>query len=148
MGSHEAVFKSFEQVATRGDPYWWLSAVQCRGCAQAWLVGSEERQNDIFCLRRLTPDALADIVQGNSWPHDFERYETLLELGRRAGRSVRFTDPLTSPSLRATVTDLARGRPGIALSTLVELLNLDRELAEQVATSVIKQTGVAIDLDR
>jgi hypothetical protein len=109
MGAHEALFASLEEVATRGDPFWWLWAAQCRQCGQGWLVGSEERQNDVYCMRRLSPTALAAAVRGQ-WPPDFDRYESLLEIGRRAGRSVRFIEPLARSSLRATMADLARDR--------------------------------------
>jgi hypothetical protein len=148
MGAHEALFASLDEVATRGDPCWWLWAAQCRKCGQGWLVGSEERQNDVYCMRRLSATALADVVQGRQWPPDFDHYESLLEIGRRAGRSVRFIDPLASSSLRATMTDVARDRPGVALSALAALLNLDLEVAEQIAVSAMDQAEVVIDLSR
>lgn len=147
MGAHEALFASLDQVATRGDPYWWLWAAQCRQCGQGWLVGSEERQNDIYCMRRLVPAELAAAVQGQ-WPPDFDRYQSLLEIGRSAGRSVRFIDPLGSSSLRATMIDLARDRPGVAVSALAALLNLDREVAVQIAVNAMEQSKVVIDLRR
>jgi hypothetical protein len=148
MGAEEAVFASLDEVATRGDPYWWLWAAHCRVCGQGWLVGSEQRQNDVYCMRRLSAVALADVVQRRQWPPDFDQYETLLEIGRRAGRSVRFVEPLASASLRATMTDLARARPGVALSALAALLNLDLDVAEQIAVSVLQESGVVIDLKR
>ena len=147
MGAHEALFKSLDEVATRGDPYWWLWAARCRECGQSWLVGSEERQNDVYCMRRLSPSELAGAVRGQ-WPPDFDRYESMLEIGRTAGRSVRFIDPLGSSSLRATMADLARDRPGMALSELGALLNLDREVAGQIAVSVMEESDVVIDLRR
>ncbi len=148
MGAHETLFASLDEVATRGDPYWWLWAAQCRKCGQGWLVGSEERQNDVYCMRRLSPNALADVVLGRQWPSDFDHYERLLEIGRTAGRSVRFMDPLASSSLRAMMIDLARERPGVALSALAALLNLDLEVAERVAASAMAQAEVVIDLSR
>jgi hypothetical protein len=148
MGAHEAVFASLEEVAIRGDPYWWLWAAHCRKCGQGWLVGSEERQNDVYCMRRLSAAGLEDVVQGRHWPPDFDHYESLLEIGRRAGRSVRFIEPLTSGSLRATMTDLARDRPGVALSAIAAVLNLDLEVAEQIAVDVMREPGVVIDLKR
>jgi len=148
MGSHEAVFASLEDVAKRGDPYWWLWAAKCRECGQAWLVGSEERQNDVFCMKRLSATVLQALVGQGQWPADFDRYENLLAIGRSAGRSVRFVDPLRSSSLPATMADLARDRPGVALSAVAALLNLDLEIAERIAVGVMKDTGVAIDLSR
>lgn len=148
MGAHEPVFASLDKVATRGAPYWWLWAARCRRCGQGWLVGSEERQNDVFCMKRLSPPVLAEIVHGRQWPADFDHYEDLLRIGRDAGRSVRFIDPLAGSSLRETMADLARDRPGLPLSDLVALLNLDLDVAERLAISVMEQTGVVIDLGR
>ncbi|OAI54788.1 hypothetical protein AYO44_14250 [Planctomycetaceae bacterium SCGC AG-212-F19] len=53
MGQHEEVFRTLEKVCTRGTPWWWLYASTCRACGQTWLVAQEERQNDVFILRRL-----------------------------------------------------------------------------------------------
>src|SRR5689334_2943058 len=112
------------EVASRGQPYWWLEASRCTECGSAWLIGHEERQNDIFALRRLRASELADILEKRIWPSDFDEYETLLKLGRDAGHSVWWLDPIGGSSLLDTITDLARQRPGIRVSELAELLNI------------------------
>jgi hypothetical protein len=144
--SHEDVMDSLAEVRRRGEPHWWLWAARCTACGQAWLVGSEERQNDLFCLRRLDEAELNAIEERDRWPEDFDSYERLLQVGREAGRSVRFADPLDS-SIGNTMADLARARPGIKVSALAGLLNLDIELAVELARRASAQSGVRITFD-
>jgi len=144
--SHEDVMGTLAEVRRRGDPYWWLWAASCSACGQAWLVGSEERQNDVFCLRRLDENELRRIEEQGRWPDEFDRYEQLLAIGLGAGRSVRFANPLAS-SLRDTVADLARERPGIAVSELAKLLNLEDDLAHALARRAVDQDQVTISFD-
>ncbi|MBF5042267.1 hypothetical protein FGE12_07640 [Aggregicoccus sp. 17bor-14] len=140
------VFRSLEQVAQRGDPYWWLWAARCRLCGQGWLIGQEERQNDVFCMLRLDARQLQDIVAQQQWPSDFDAYETLLRIGFDRGRRVRFAEPMTS-SMNATIADLARARPGIAISEVARLLNLDLATATELARKAIGRDGVRITFD-
>ena len=49
----EPVLATIEQRLSRGEPFWWLWCGECTRCGQWWLVAQEERQNDVFCLRRL-----------------------------------------------------------------------------------------------
>lgn len=137
MGHHEEVFQSLTETHRRGLPWWWLLSYRCEVCGQDWLVASEERQNDVYILRRLDRAAVERIERENTWPSDFDRYETLLEIGRVAGCSVQYFDVGDSPLLH-TIADLARERPGIRVSRLAELLNLDTadtaELARQVVS--------------
>jgi hypothetical protein len=112
------------------------------------LIGSEERQNDVYCLRRISPEIISDIMERDQWPADFDRYETLLQIGRAAGRSARFIEPLSSDSLAATIEDLARERPGIALSELAGLLNLELETARSIVITIAGKERLAVDLDR
>lgn len=86
------------------------------------------------------------IEETDRWPEEFDRYERLLECGRDAGRSVRFADPL-EPSLVVTVADLARARPGIEVSDLAGLLNLEGDLAAELARRAVAQAGVTISFD-
>jgi hypothetical protein len=143
MGKHEDVFRTLEEVRTRGAPWWWLYASTCRACGETWLVAQEERQNDVFILRRLDRATTERLLRDNVWPADFDRYEALLEIGRATGRSVRFFDVADS-SLIQTVTALARDRPGIRVSELASLLNLDPAAAAQIARSA---AGVEITFD-
>jgi len=144
--SHEDVFQSLVEVKARGAPYWWLWAARCRICGQGWLVGQEERQNDLFCLRRLDDEELQAIERYDRWPTDFDTYERLLQIGLQAGRSVRFVDPKDS-SLCDTIVSLAKQRPRIAVSELAVLLNLDPELAAELARQAVEQQDVEITLD-
>jgi hypothetical protein len=146
MGDHESVFQTLIKLRERGEPRWWLYASCCEACGQLWLVAQEERQNDVFILKRLDQTAATDLSTADVWPRDFDRYETLLEIGRVAGKKVSFVDPFDS-SLVATIEDLARDRPYIAVSEIARLLNLDLRLATALARAVVRTTGVIIKFD-
>jgi hypothetical protein len=142
----KAVFQYMEEVTRRGEPFWWLSLEHCRECHQWWLVASEERHNDVYCLRRLDRQIADEILNKNSWPDCFDRYETLLRLGYDTGRSVRFVDPMDS-SMAWTIADLAKERPGITISEIAKLLNLDMELAKDLAKKAVRNEGVKINFE-
>jgi hypothetical protein len=90
MGHHDRLFATLDEVKRRGEPKWWLWMARCRACRQAWLVGADELQNDVFCLKRMTA-AEADVaLRNDAWPTDFDRYETLIRLGIAAGIVFRF----------------------------------------------------------
>ena len=144
MGSDSLrVFSTFTEEQTRGNPYWWLWIATCNQCGDRWLIGSEERQNDVYCMRRLSCAELSTIQQESVWPPDFDNYETLLAMGRDFGKSVRWLDPLDS-SLTEIIADLAEQRPGIAVSELAGLLNLSIQLASSLAKTVAAERGVTI----
>ena len=147
MGHHQEIFRSFERVRERGAPYWWLDAYECRACQTMWVVAQEERQNDIFILRKLDWSSKELLLRDNVWPPDFERFEALLEIGRDYGKQVQFFD-IENSSLLWTMADLARERPGISVSRLAWLLNLTPETALKLARKVVKSDGVQITLDR
>jgi hypothetical protein len=140
-------FKYVETTQKRGEPYWWLSVDKCRECGQWWLVGSEERQNDLYCLRRLDEQTADQIVSNNIWPNYFDKYETLLRLGYEAGISVRFVDPIGDSSLKWTIADLAKERPGIAISDIAKLLNIDKTIAAELARKAVKDDNIHITFD-
>ena len=144
--SHEDVFRSLEVVAKHGAPLWWLGAARCRTCQQAWLVGQEERQNDVFCMKRLAPLELHEILRGGQWPKDFDSYETLLRVGSDAGRRVRFVDPMDS-SMVATISDLAKARPGISVPAIAKLLGVDIELARALALKATESEELHITFE-
>jgi hypothetical protein len=146
MGHHEEVFRTLEEVRRRGSPWWWLYASTCRACGQTWLVAQEETHNDLFILRRLDPATTDRLLQGGSWPTEFDRYESLLEIGRAAGRSVRYFDVADSP-LPYMITRLARERPGIRVSELASLLNLDPEVTAELARHVVESEGAVVTFD-
>jgi hypothetical protein len=142
----DAIMETLDYVKQRHDAHWWLNVRQCRVCRQWWLVADETRQNDVFCLRRLDPKEAGAIVEEDRWPSDFDTLEALFELGLRAGYSVRFADPINS-SLSSTIEELARTRPGIGVSEIGRLLNLDGALTRFLAERVVRETGVSIELD-
>jgi hypothetical protein len=144
MADTAATVDHFEMLRSRGEPYWWLHASKCTQCGTAWLVAQEERQNDVILLRRLSPAEVSGIVDEQRWPPDFDLYETLLRLGAAAGHSVRWADPVGDSSLEWTMADLARQRPGIRISELAELLNLDEETAAIIADKAVIKHGVVI----
>lgn len=144
----KSVFQTLEQEASRGEPYWWLSVYRCKQCVEWWLVACEERHNDVFLLKRIAQEEARQIVEHDRWPSDFDRYETLLRMGRDLGHTVSYEDPLGSVILADTMADVARQRPGITLGELAELLNLDLDTAEQVARKVVAEEKVRICLER
>lgn len=146
MGDHDQFFQTLSEVRRRGDPFWWLYASRCSECGQVWLIAQEERQNDIFILRRLDQETSEALINNDVWPSDFDRYERLLQIGRDARREVRFADPFDS-SLLFTIKDLASERPGIRVSEIATLLNLDHRLATKLAEKVKGQMQVVITFD-
>jgi hypothetical protein len=144
MGDTADTYDHFDRIKARGDPYWWLHAARCSSCGTEWLVAQEERQNDVILIRRLTPDELSRILDDDTWPADFDQYEMLLRLGREAGHTVRWADPINDSSLEWTMADLARQRPGISVLELAELLNLDEETASTIADRTVIRHGVSI----
>lgn len=144
MGEHEGVFDTLSEVRRRGMPWWWLGCAECRACGQVWLIAQEERQNDIFIMRKLDADAGYQLVSNDVWPTDFDRFERLLEIGRDSGHRVSFVDPLGDSSLIDTAGDLAQERPGIRVSELASLLALPPALAAEVARQAVADRGVTI----
>ena len=145
-GHHEEVFRTLDVVRHRGLPWWWLYASTCSACGQTWLVADEKRHNDLFILRRLDKAAADRLMDADVWPPDFDRFETLLEIGRAAGHSVRFLDAADSLFLRS-VTDLTRERPGISVSEMAALLNLDPYVADRLAHRAVESAGVVVTFD-
>jgi hypothetical protein len=82
---------------------------------------------------------MEDLLVNNRWPSIFDHYEDLLRVGREAGKHVRFFEPLKSKSLYWTMSDLAADKPGISISKLAELLNLELDEAEEIAKEVVQK---------
>jgi hypothetical protein len=144
MGDTSGTVDHFARIKDRGEPWWWLYAARCSVCDTPWLVAQEERQNDVILLRRLSDAELSEITAEDKWPPDFDQYETLLRLGRDAGHSVRWVDPINDSSLEQTMADLARQRPGISVAELAELLQLDENTTAVIAVMTVKNHGVSI----
>ena len=147
MGSRGDELATIDERRSRGEPWWWLWCGECSRCGQWWLVAQEERQNDVFCLRRLEADQVNDLLQNNVWPSDFDSYESLLRLGHDAGVRFTFADPEQASSLRWTIVDLAKAKPGVRVAELASLLNLEPDTARMLAERAIRDDGVAIQLD-
>jgi hypothetical protein len=147
MGSRGDEMATIEERRSRGEPWWWLWCGECSRCGQWWLVGQEERQNDVFCLRRLDAPEVKELLDKDVWPADFDSYESLLRLGCDAGKAVRFVNPEEASSLRSTIADVAKARPGIQVSELCTLLNLEPDTARTLAERAVREDGVAIQLD-
>lgn len=143
MGQHNHIFKSLDERAKYGEPLWWLWLAECNVCGQYWMVGSEERINDVFVMKRLSKSAAIEIMQSGHWPDDFKEYHTLLKIGRDRGHSVRFHDPV-SPALVRTVIDLAKASPGIEFRQISNLLQIDRKQAEAIVDEALKQAEISI----
>ena len=137
----------FEELRRRGESHWWLGVSRCTVCQTPWLVAQEERQNDVYVLRRLTARELAGILTSGQWPTYFDAYGTLLRLGSAAGHRAVFGDPVGDSSLVATMCDIAEGEPGITVTELATLLNLDPETAALIADQAIVRHGARITLD-
>jgi hypothetical protein len=140
----QKVFQHFTEVKKRGKEYWWLSVHQCHVCNQVWLVASEERQNDIYCLHRLDDQSLEEIINNNQCPSYFDTYEILLRIGFEAGVSVSFVDPFES-SLSWIIADLVRDNPQILISEIAKLLNLNIELAIELSKQAMKDRKATIE---
>jgi len=148
MGAPEAdsFFNSIDHVKDRGNPYWWLYCSKCNICETAWLIGQEERHNDIFCLKRLSNSEYKNIVEENVWPNDFDKFENLLKIGYDAGKKVRFFDPLSS-SLKQTIIDIDNEHPGISFSDLIQILNIDDETGKMLIKDIEKNAKLNINYD-
>jgi hypothetical protein len=141
MGSPGDELATIDERRSRGEPWWWPWFGECSRCGQWWLVAQEEHQNDVFCLRRLDADEVNDLLQNNLWPSDFDSYESLLRLGHDAGVMFRFADPEQVSSLRGTIVDLAKAKPGIRVAELSSLLNLEPDTARMLAERAICEDG-------
>ncbi len=71
----------------------------------------------------------------------------MLKLGRESGKSVCFIDPAHSPSLAASMEQLAGESLGIKLSYLADLLNLDLKTARNIGRTAVVEEDLDIDLE-
>lgn len=145
----DTALRTLEQRAVRGPPLWWLAAYQCSECGQRWLLAQESRINDVFFLKRLSLEEGEQLFEEEQWPGDFDKFETLLRLGRERGHRWTVVDPLDPLdfSLSGTAADLARERPGIRVSELAELFNLDIPVTKIIAKKAEHEEGVVIDFE-
>jgi hypothetical protein len=144
----EPVLATIEERLSRGRALLVALCGECIRCGQWWIVGQEERQNDVFCLRRLNGAEVTEVVESDVWPPDFDSYGALLRLGFDAGTIVRLAEPEEANSLRWTIADLAKARPGIRVSELAELLNLEIDTTRVLARRAVRDDGAVIDFDQ
>ena len=90
---------------------------------------------------------MENLLNEDDWQSIFNHYEDLLRIGAEAGKKVSFLEPLNSRSLRWTIADLARDKPGINISVIAKLLNLDLDIAEEIARIVVQDDGVSISFN-
>jgi hypothetical protein len=88
-----------------------------------------------------------EILAKHDWPTDFDQYEALLQHGLEAGYSARWVEPITDSSLLEIAVDLARQSPGIRVSELCQLLNIEPQLGNQLAELASATGGVEITRD-
>lgn len=145
MGSErdDEVFKTFQQIKVYGEPLSWLYLYECNVCTQQWLMAQDNSQNDINCLKRLTKSEADKIITEDNWPEYFKSYEELLILGKEAGISV--SSPGDS-SLVHTVVELAKNRPGISVSEIMDLLNVDHELGMEICKKAMSEEKITIQM--
>ena len=147
MGSDsDECMNSFVVLKHRNPPFWWLYLSKCTVCNTHWLVGQEERQNDVFCLKRLNSNEIHEILIENKWPNCFDTCEYLLRLGKTFCKQARFVDPFNS-SLIYTVIDLATERPFISVLEISELINVDKNIATELSRRAIQLENVKISFN-
>lgn len=129
----------------RGGARWWLGAMRCKMCNQDWLFARESRINDVYILRRMSPDE-NESVANHRWPPDFDLHSTLLEIGREAGHSARFLDTF-SPDLVFSTEDLMKEDDQLRPERLADLLQVSPSHANHLIAhvragrAVIKDAG-------
>lgn len=120
-GRDERIFATLDLVRDYGTEKWWLYASACNVCGQGWMIAQEERIHDNYCLTRIGPEALAQILEHSVWPDDFFLYEHVLRLGRDAGYIATFLDR-RSPALVETAHELRSARPDISVEEIAYVL--------------------------
>ena len=143
MGHHQNIFNTLKRRENFGSPLWWLSLVECSGCNQFWMIGSEERINDEFILKRLSTTVSEKILNDDIWPEDFKKYSSLLLICRDQGKSVRFMDTV-SRALVFTAIDLAQEKPGIRLQEISDLLQVELDQAEAIVEKAEQQAAILV----
>jgi hypothetical protein len=135
--------ETFKRFNVRGEPYWWLYAVDCSACGQAWLVAQDESHNDVFCLNRLTNAARTEIVTAGQWPAIFDRYDDVKLFGLKTGGRLHSGDSDYSP-LVWIITRLAKNHPGIRVSEIADILVLEMSFAQSLCELAQRSFDVEI----
>jgi hypothetical protein len=125
-GLDDRIFATLDKKAAFGEEKWWLSVSRCRVCDQSWLIGSEERIHDNYCLKRINAETYRSIIEQSKWPEDFQLYEQILRLSVEGGAVAMFLDPY-GPVLILTAKELIAARPEITVGEIAFALNLDKK---------------------
>lgn len=142
MGDHKHIFKSLDRQAKYGETFWWLWLAECNMCDQFWLVASEERINDVFIMKRLPSHEAQRVLNESIWPSDFNKFSTLLTIGKQRGHTVRFMNPV-SRSLVRTVIDLAAENPDLNIEDISALLQIGLPQAEAIVEEAKKDKSAS-----
>jgi hypothetical protein len=136
------VVGALEPVARRGDPFWWLEMRRCQSCGQGWLIAQEERINDVWIMRRCKEE-LDAALEDDRWPGDFDKYLTLLRIGRQTGHSVRWVAPIGDSRvrdwLRRILADIRAEEPELSLEEAAPLLGI--ALGDAIALANLPETA-------
>jgi hypothetical protein len=124
-GLDDRVFATLDRRAAFGEEKWWLSVSRCRVCDQSWLIGSDDRIHDNYCLKRINVETYRSIIERSKWPEDFQLYEQILRLCVEGGAVAMFLDPY-EPVLILTAKELVAARPEITVGEIAFALNLDK----------------------
>ena len=123
--------RTHERIARRGSPYWWLNLSVCRVCGQHWLIAQEERMNDVYIMRKLT-SSVADRARNDGvWPDEFDKYETLLQIGPAHGHVCRFANATSAIPI---AIDLVGQRPDITNAEIAKLVNISETEVQPIAS--------------
>ena len=152
--------KAFVDAGRAARAFQFLSADAAR--TRGILITRDELASQIrdYLQHRITHEALVEWAEkammdeefdahdfGTLRTSSFDSYESLLKLGHEAGKRVRFAEPEQASALRWTIADSAKARPGIRVSELESLLNLEPETARLLAERAIRDDNVIIQLD-
>jgi len=142
------IYKDLETTKERGGDYWWLNVRVCKKCGQFWLAAQEERYNDLFIIKKLNSKQYNRIINQDIWPQTFDKYETLIHIGRNHGYIMEFYnadenneisyDEEINSTLIDIVEDLVKQRPEISDVEISDLLDIPLIIAQQILAKIRK----------
>ena len=102
--------------------------------------------HDNYHVRRLDDETVRQIVERDVWPTDYDSLAALLAEARK-GKKCCSTYDVDRSSLDWDMRRLAIEEPGITISRLAWLLNMDYDVGVYLATKVVKKWNVDIDFE-
>jgi hypothetical protein len=127
---------AFDHVERGVLHMFWMHRFNCRACATEWWLLEEGRIYDVWILFR-----------GGTNRPAVESYRELLSLAILMGASVQYFQPQVSVEIPATIEDLARETPGIAVSELARLISIPLGVVRKHAQRILEDTALNIDLE-